>query len=261
MPRYYRRFSDYDGSPPEVPKGIRVIRTEDDLGPATKVLPAAASLQGSPDVQLLFCDDDRLYDRGWAASLSRLQQVRPGQVVALSGRDIDVDLGVEPPADRAVGPRFRVRSGWRRSLDAGYFVDSVVRQLRAGSLRQQPRAERAARRWVGRAGYADILQGWGGVVVRPRFFGPEDLDVPDEAYHVDDVWLSAMVARRGVPIWIASGLPAPRTSKAHEHEALWQFAASRGDPDEPDRTCISYVRRTFGVWPTSAGRNPPLSAP
>ena len=38
IPRRYRRFPEYDGGLPDVPGGIRVIRPEEDLGPATKVL-------------------------------------------------------------------------------------------------------------------------------------------------------------------------------------------------------------------------------
>ena len=44
IPEVYRRFPDWDGSLPEVPEGIEIHRTEADLGPATKVLAAAAHL-------------------------------------------------------------------------------------------------------------------------------------------------------------------------------------------------------------------------
>ena len=41
VPKTYRRFPDYDGTLPDVPKGIRVIQPDEDLGPASKVLFAA----------------------------------------------------------------------------------------------------------------------------------------------------------------------------------------------------------------------------
>ncbi|MBY6153972.1 glycosyltransferase family 2 protein [Vannielia litorea] len=252
IPHRYRRFADYDGSLPDVPKGIRILRPEEDLGPATKVLFAAEELRGEEDVQILFGDDDRLYDRRWAAKLSRFQSARPDQVVALSGREIDRDLRIAPPADRVAGPRFERRAGWQKTFDWGYIGESIVRQVKSGSFRRAPVAERASHRWVGRAGYADILQGWGGVIVRPQFFGPEAMELPKVAYPVDDVWLSGMVARRGVPIWVAEGLPAPLRSGAHEHDALWALAASKGDPEDPDRACVAYLRETFGIWPTAA---------
>jgi hypothetical protein len=34
VPHVYRRFPDYDGAAPRVPKGIDVVRTAVDLGPA-----------------------------------------------------------------------------------------------------------------------------------------------------------------------------------------------------------------------------------
>lgn len=38
LPKTYRRFPDYDGSLPDVPRGVRIMRPNDDLGPASKVL-------------------------------------------------------------------------------------------------------------------------------------------------------------------------------------------------------------------------------
>ena len=41
IPRSYRRFPDWGGGLPEVPEGVRIVRVDEDLGPATKILPAA----------------------------------------------------------------------------------------------------------------------------------------------------------------------------------------------------------------------------
>ena len=49
---------------------------------------------------------------------------------------------------------------------------------------------------VRKAGFADILQGLGGVVVRPDFFDDEAFDIPDILWAVDDVWLSGMLEPR-----------------------------------------------------------------
>jgi len=39
IPHRYRRFPDTDISLPDFPKGITVVRVDEDYGPATKVLP------------------------------------------------------------------------------------------------------------------------------------------------------------------------------------------------------------------------------
>ena len=47
IPETYRRFPDWDGQLPHVPDGITIRRTDIDLGPATKVLPAARAHRGA----------------------------------------------------------------------------------------------------------------------------------------------------------------------------------------------------------------------
>ncbi len=47
IPHKYRRFPDWDGRLPEVPAGITIVRCDEDLGPATKVLPAAQRPEGA----------------------------------------------------------------------------------------------------------------------------------------------------------------------------------------------------------------------
>lgn len=51
----------------------------------------------------------------------------------------------------------------------------------------------------------DVVQGCGGILVRPRFFGPgvsEYADAPPEAFFVDDVWFSGHLARRRVARYV-----------------------------------------------------------
>ena len=47
--------------------------TEQDLGPATKVLPAVEEY-AQEDVAVIFCDDDKIYDPNWAARLINAAQ-------------------------------------------------------------------------------------------------------------------------------------------------------------------------------------------
>src|SRR6056297_3971663 len=82
IPRTYRRFPDWDGSLPSVPAGVSIRLCDIDLGPATKILPAAYALRGQ-DAQILFCDDDCIVPRGWAKRLFAIQARRRDQAVAV----------------------------------------------------------------------------------------------------------------------------------------------------------------------------------
>lgn len=51
----------------------------------------------------------------------------------------------------------------------------------------------------------DIVQGCGGILVRPRFFDPEVFEyanAPPEAFFVDDIWFSGNLARRRVARYV-----------------------------------------------------------
>lgn len=55
----------------------------------------------------------------------------------------------------------------------------------------------------------DIIEGCGGILVRPRFFGGDFFDysrAPSEAFFVDDLWISGHLARRKIPRYV---LPFP----------------------------------------------------
>lgn len=75
-----RRFARFDPAPlPALPDGISLIETETDLGPAGKLLAPARAFSGA---DILYCDDDWLYGRGWAGALRAAH--RPGTITAAS---------------------------------------------------------------------------------------------------------------------------------------------------------------------------------
>ena len=84
LPRRYRRFHGAV-HPPALPRGISLLWSEDDLGPAGKALVAARHLAGKVD-RLIYCDDDWIYPPGWAAAL--LQGA--GDAVATTGQGFSV---------------------------------------------------------------------------------------------------------------------------------------------------------------------------
>lgn len=80
-----RRFRDFPGDHPlpGVPDGVRLIQTETDLGPATKLLPALADTKGP----LLICDDDWHYGPGWAAAFLAAARDHPKHALSASTFD------------------------------------------------------------------------------------------------------------------------------------------------------------------------------
>lgn len=67
LPRQYRRFTGLVQAPLP-PKGVELLWSETDHGPATKALVAAQAL-ADRDLRLIYCDDDWFYGPDWAAAL------------------------------------------------------------------------------------------------------------------------------------------------------------------------------------------------
>ena len=84
LPRHYRRFPGHHPAP-DLP-GAEILRPEADPGPIAKALHAARHLRGQP-CQLLYCDDDWLYQPGWASGFLAAARQHPGAVICASGYD------------------------------------------------------------------------------------------------------------------------------------------------------------------------------
>jgi hypothetical protein len=87
-------------------------------------------------------------------------------------------------------------------MELEYRLRRLRKQASALAGRDAPRE---MRRPVREAGYVDILQGLGGAVVRPEFFDDAAYDIPEVIWAVDDVWLSGILAKNGVPICLPKG--------------------------------------------------------
>ena len=240
IPRRYRRFPDWDGTLPRVPKGIRITRTDADLGPATKILPTAFDLAGSPEARILFCDDDRYYRPGWAARLFEASEARPDEAISGFPKGLK-DYGITVAPGRLPGPR----TGFRpRRLSLRYRLNLALHRLSLGLV---PRD----RRWrpITTPGYGELFFGFAGLVIRPPFFAPEDAEIPDLAFPVDDIWLSGCLARKGIPIWAPAGILSPRLTEADASDPLY---AARFDGNERaalDLGCIRHLQQAYGIWP------------
>lgn len=242
LPRRYRRFPGYGGALPDLPEGITLRLTDEDLGPATKVLAAARARRGEA-VEILFCDDDHIYGPRWAAGLLAARARHPEAAVAAAATTL-----------AAMGRPWTAPGPLPRAKMAVPYTEQRLFRLRRGllALRHGGRARiplMAPFRTVDRAGYADFFEGYGGVALAPDMLDDAAFDIPPVLWSVDDVWLSGHLARRGIPIWTEPGL----------HRARAQHGVSRTDPlyaaiiqgkgrRDANRACIDHFRQTYGIW-------------
>ena len=218
IPDRYRRFPDWDGTLPEVPDGVVIHRTEEDLGPATKVLPAARALRGQA-VDILFCDDDRLYDRDWHRRLKVAREAHPEACICEQGETFP-DIADEARLPDRLPRAHRLRKGWRYRL------------LRAATLfRVKPNQ-------FLNDGYVD------------HFAGIDDavFDIPGVLWTVDDPWLSGHLERRGIPIWLNRAPAAPVKRDSSGQDALHKLVEEGHGRVEADLAAIDHFRKVYGIW-------------
>lgn len=230
IPERYRRFPDWDGSLPELPKGINLHRFENDMGPASKILPAARDLSGR-DVDILFCDDDNIYDRHWHKRIKQAAVKKPNTCIVEMGYTFLDMNDADRPLDRLPRGRFRKR-------------DLKYRLQRLAYLHlKKPN--------ITTTGYVDMLAGYGGVLVRPEWFDELAYDIPNIMWTVDDPWLSGNLERRGIPIWM--------TGKGYQlHDigpglvdSLTDFVSEEHDRSKANLLVVDYFRNNYGIWPKS----------
>lgn len=142
-------------------KCFEVIRADKDWGPSTKFIPAIAS--NDPDQKILVVDDDNMYPRTMVRDFQKASDAKPDWILAFSGWRVPDDL-----VDRAT-------------------------TLWTNIMKKPPVPVPATR--VSDYYAIDIVQGYSGFLVKPRFFNLEELtDYPEEPRalrFVDDVWVSA----------------------------------------------------------------------
>ncbi len=238
IPKRFRRFPNYDGGLPDVPNGIRVIQTEEDLGPATKVLFAAEELGRSDDL-IIYCDDDMLYEPD---RFQRMIDVHldghTGECIASTSFDLDY-LGIGPEAQRQ--PRaMRYKKGFEyRAKRAKQLVRQMV------TLRSEPKP---ACPKFGKGGYADFAEGFGGVLVRADFFDDLFYDIPDMLWAVDDIWISGHLERRNIPIWTPPDFPFVHRSENHDNDPLYLSVIDGADRGQANQACIRYMQEKYNIW-------------
>jgi hypothetical protein len=222
LPRHSRR-EQVEYTVPEELQGLEVIQVVrcPDWGPATKILPAL--LDCDPDQRMVAVDDDRIYRPTLLADLLEASATHPDSAVGC--------FGVIVPADRTD----RRKGLLGRTMDGLRYGRGV--SLRGSRLRQ-PLA-------------VDILHGYGGVLVRPRFFdlgGLADLDfAPEAAWMEDDTWFAAHCR---VPKLIVPSRPGsfPRYFERPVYRRSRLGAHNRGGTDPENRNTTVLMRTFSDRW-------------
>ena len=241
LPRYYRRFPNHHFSLPEVPEGVSIITIDDDLGPASKILPAARQYRGS-GARLIYCDDDRVYDRHWAQTLINTSLQRPKDCICNVGFSLD-RLGFKTPSAQLKPRAVRWHRRWdlsHRYRALSHWIKSRVTQ----DLVELP----SRRRKIWRGGYVDIMEGYGGVLVKPEFFDDSAWKIPNELWPVDDIWLSGQATGKGIGIWLNSDGHSWVTSPAVSIEAIKRARITGLGRKDTNREAVSYMQKEYGIW-------------
>lgn len=227
IPKTYRRFPDWDGVLPKVPAGTKIVRCDFDYGPATKVLPAAKELNGQ-EVDILFCDDDKIYDRNWHRRLKEASNERPDCCIVDVGDSFPDIADVCRPANRLP------RGKWKKK-DAAYRIKRIV-----SLLLYKPN--------LSQSGYVDQIAGFGGVLVRPDWFDDKFYDIPDVMWTVDDPWISGHLERRGIPIWMTGKRKYLPETEGARVDSLLNLVEEGHDRTRADIAVIDYFRKHYGIW-------------
>jgi len=241
IPRTYRRFPEWGGALPLVPDDVRIIRTDQDFGPATKVLPAALTYRGQ-DLDLIYTDDDQFHAPGWAAGFLVARKLHPGAALCAAATTVarmGRDWHSQTPQPRAVvAPHYQDQIGFHLRR----FIAKATRRTAATPL--QPRFRK-----LDASGFADIAEGYAGVCLRPDFLDDAAFDIPPVAWAVDDVWLSGHLARRGVPIWADKGLNRVQAVlPVSQTEPLYNAIIDGANRPDANLASVDHMRRTYGIW-------------
>lgn len=242
IPRSYRRFPQWGGGLPQVPEGVTIVRVDDDLGPATKILPAVRAYRGQ-DVELLYVDDDCYFAPDWSARMLKLRLQRPDTVLCAKGLTIGMvgrEWTASAPLPRAVAapPPFE---------QFGFHLQRLLAKAR----RQDPAKPGLRPRYhkIARSGYVDIAEGFSGVSLRPEYLDDAAFTIPPVLWAVDDIWISGHLARRGIPIWADRSVNRSQAfAGLYLNNPLFRAVIDGADREQANLACVDYMRATYGIW-------------
>ena len=262
IPRSYRRFPEHSFRLPDVPDGVTIEVTDEDLGPATKILPCVRKYRGT-DTRIVYVDDDRRYWNRFLETRLQAAAKRPDMCIAAIGSDVGFFL-------RGGGGVDKIKvTGWGGGGVKGNYTRLPRIKPRRGGLKNLPsnipywiRREIAFARdkgsrfmlWPSDCGYADIAEGFSGVLVKPDMFNDEAFDIPPILWAVDDIWLSGCLARKDIPVWVekivVKGGSENNQSDNGSISTLAKAVIDGHDRRQANRAAIRYFQDNHRIWLT-----------
>jgi len=216
-----------------IPSDLDVYDCED-CGPATKILPTLKRYSGS-DTRIIYCDDDRIYDKNWVRNLVAASDCNPKSAIC------DETISISSIIYRYHHPHKDLRYKVRKALSLGRY-----RPYHTDKTRQ-----------------SDVAQGFGGVLVKPSFFTNTVFSIPDVLWSVDDIWLSGNMTLNGTKIrWSGrcrDEKSVPMFVDGHElgrlPDSLNLSECDGFNRHSADYYAVRYFQKNFGIW---SGQNPAL---
>lgn len=225
IPRRYRRGGSIDLSKHALPDGVEVNPSDEDYGPATKILPTLTMLarEGTDEARIIYCDDDRIYLSEWAEHLLASSDKHPGDCIAYQGR-----YGSSYIANSKAG------HGRKRFLKTAYYVNKLKKIKRTLSPSRY---------------LVDVAEGFGGVLVRPSFFDASVFTIPDIIWTVDDIWLSGHMVKNGIKIRnLKKDKRQHRAADWRPDETLLNSSEAGYGRDAANELAIRYFQDRHKIW-------------
>jgi hypothetical protein len=143
---------------------VRILRCREDWGPATKFIAVIQDelAAGRPDTLIMVVDDDRVYPRDALETYLHYSEQLPDAALCFRGAAMPSTLDWDD-----------------------------AKMIRASELRE-PRP-------------VAVITGCGSYLIQPRFFDKSLWDysvAPQIAFHIDDIWISGWLSRRGVKRYV-----------------------------------------------------------
>jgi Glycosyl transferase family 2 len=143
---------------------VRFLRCRQDWGPATKFIAAIQDelAAGRQNTLIMVVDDDRVYPRDALETYLHYSEQLPDAALCFRGAAMPCTLDWDD-----------------------------AKMIRASDLRE-PRA-------------VAVITGCGSYLIQPRFFDESLWDysvAPQVAFHIDDIWISGCLSRRGVKRYV-----------------------------------------------------------
>jgi hypothetical protein len=205
---------------------IEIIEVLDDIGPLSKVAFAVTDPTVRNDFdRVIFVDDDQIYDPKFVSAFEEDQQY----CLTQTGTSLNQFTPYQTKAALKYGPQPRFKG-------LGYRFKRIMKPM---SKKPSP--------WTSK-GFVDLVEGWGGVCVNPRWFDDEFIDIPHAIKRADDVWISGYLESRGIGILVLPNCNLPEDNANSVIDSLKGEQTYGQNPEAVYKTAVDICRQRWGIW-------------